>query len=127
MSATTLYRPSATSDMPSTPEEVSCHGRRTFSECSDFTELEVAGVEPITLDDINFHQSYAARDIPRGQQQTPARAQTRLDWVVCCVNQGCLSFTILLIKLYSTIFINIYRGLEMFLLPFIFKDLYSLK
>ena len=44
---------------------VSCHGRRSFSECSDFTELEVAGVEPITLDDINFHQSYAARDIPR--------------------------------------------------------------
>jgi len=35
---------------------------RTDSECSDFTELEVAGVEPLTLDDIDFNTNYATQD-----------------------------------------------------------------
>ena len=37
---------------------------RTESECSDFdfTDLEVAGVEPLTLDDITFEDSYVTRD-----------------------------------------------------------------
>jgi len=32
---------------------------RTTSESSEFADLEVAGVEPLTLDDINFNPSYA--------------------------------------------------------------------
>ena len=38
--------------------------KRTESECSDFdfTDLEVAGVEPLTLDDITFGDSYVTKD-----------------------------------------------------------------
>ena len=34
--------------------------KRTTSESSEFSDLEVAGVEPLTLDDISFNPSYAA-------------------------------------------------------------------
>ena len=34
--------------------------KRTTSESSDFSDLEVAGVEPITIEDISFNPSYAA-------------------------------------------------------------------
>ena len=36
---------------------------RTESESSDFTDLEQAGVEPLTLEDITFQSSYANQDI----------------------------------------------------------------
>jgi len=35
---------------------------RTVSESEDFDDLELAGVEPLTLDDIEFGESYAAMD-----------------------------------------------------------------
>ena len=34
--------------------------KRTASESSEFSDLEVAGVEPITIEDISFNPSYAA-------------------------------------------------------------------
>eukprot|EP00092_Neocalanus_flemingeri_P017441 GFUD01018866.1.p1 GENE.GFUD01018866.1~~GFUD01018866.1.p1 ORF type:complete len:707 (+),score=235.26 GFUD01018866.1:51-2171(+) len=37
---------------------VSRTAERTMSECDEFAELEVAGVEPLTLDDISFNNSY---------------------------------------------------------------------
>jgi len=36
---------------------------RTLSEYSEFSDLEVAGVEPLTLDDISFQPSYAVLDL----------------------------------------------------------------
>ena len=33
--------------------------KRTTSESSEFSDLEVAGVEPLTIDDILFFPSYA--------------------------------------------------------------------
>ena len=36
---------------------------RTESESSDFTDLEQAGVEPLTLEDITFQRSYANQAI----------------------------------------------------------------
>ena len=38
---------------------------RTVSESEDFDDLELAGVEPLTLDDIEFGESYAAMDESR--------------------------------------------------------------
>ena len=35
---------------------------RSMSESSEFSDLEVAGVEPITLDDISFNPSYAVEN-----------------------------------------------------------------
>ena len=37
--------------------------QRTESECSDFTDLENAGVEPLTLEDITFNESYVNKDL----------------------------------------------------------------
>ena len=36
---------------------------RTESECSDFTDLENAGVEPLTLEDITFSESYVNNEL----------------------------------------------------------------
>ena len=36
---------------------------RTESECSDFSDLEIAGVEPLTLEDITFNTSYVNTDL----------------------------------------------------------------
>ena len=49
---------------------------RTVSECSEFAELEVAGVEPLTLDDIAFTNSYAAEEEPRYVKLGRVVAQT---------------------------------------------------
>ena len=35
---------------------------RTVSESSDFIDLELAGVEPLTLEDITFQNSYVNQD-----------------------------------------------------------------
>ena len=38
---------------------------RTESESSDFAELELAGVEPLTLDDIRIEESYVNTQMDR--------------------------------------------------------------
>ena len=38
---------------------------RTESESSDFTDLELAGVEPLTLEDIVIGESYVNTEIVR--------------------------------------------------------------
>ena len=38
---------------------------KTDSEISDFNDLELAGVEPLTLEDITFTDSYVNQDIVR--------------------------------------------------------------
>ena len=38
---------------------------RTESESSEFTEFELAGVEPLTLEDIRIEESYVNTDVVR--------------------------------------------------------------
>ena len=41
------------------------HMERTESESADFEDLELAGVEPLTLDDIAFNDTYAVMEESR--------------------------------------------------------------
>ena len=38
---------------------------KTDNEISDFNDLELAGVEPLTLEDITFTDSYVNQDVVR--------------------------------------------------------------
>ena len=41
---------------------------KTDNEISDFNDLELAGVEPLTLEDITFTDSYVNQDVVRYSQ-----------------------------------------------------------
>ena len=57
---------------------------RTSSESSEFSDLEVAGVEPLTLDDISFQPSYAALDL-RYVELNPSLISSQF---LCCLFSG---------------------------------------
>jgi len=54
--------PESSNDIATAVTTVARSAVRTDSECSDFTDLELAGVEPLTLDDIDFNTNYARQD-----------------------------------------------------------------